>query len=104
MSDARLSSGPPARNKLILPSLILGCIPVLVIPITLIFPSTQFYLFFFLPFGLAAALLARIALNQMKHGPYASQDRVLAVVAYFLGLSPALYFCAELSYQLMNLN
>ena len=101
--DTRPTKKPPKRNKLILPSLILGCIPVLAIPFTIIFPSTQFYLLYFLPFGLLATLLARIALNQLKRAPGASPDRTLAIVAYFLGLTPALYFCAELSYQLISL-
>ena len=103
MIETRTTRKPPKRNKLILPSLILGCIPLIALLFTIIFPSTRFYLFFFLPLGLTATLLARIALNQLKRIPEVGPDRTLAVVAYFLGLTPALYFCAELSYQLINL-
>ncbi len=103
MIDTQPSSRPPKPNKLVLPSLILGCIPLLALPVTIIFPSTQFYLFYLLPFGLTATLLARIALNQMKRIPGTGQQHTLAVIAYFLGLTPALYFCGEFTYQLVGL-
>ena len=60
-------------------------------------------MFFLLPFGLAAALLARIALNQIKRGLGTPQERNLAIIAYFLGLAPVLYFCGIFTYQLLNL-
>jgi hypothetical protein len=101
--DTRPIRRSPQSNKLVLPSLILGCVPILAIPFTIVFPSTQFYLFYFLPFGLTATLLARIALNQMKRTPGIGQQHTLAVIAYFLGLTPALYFCAEFTFQLVNL-
>jgi hypothetical protein len=83
--------------------MILGCIPAVAIPLAIIFPSRQFFMFFLLPFGLVAALLARIALNQIKRGLGSPRDRNLAIIAYFLGLSPVLYFCGILTYQLLNL-
>jgi len=76
---------------------------VLAIPVTIAFPLARLYLFFLLPFGLVAALLARIALNQMKHTPAARADHRLAVVAYFLGFSPIVYFCAILTSELLTL-
>ena len=97
------SNTKPAPNRLILPAIILACIPALAVPVTIIFPSTQIYLFYFLPFGLAAAVLARIALGQIKRGLGTRQERNLALITYFLGLSPMLYFCGVFTYQLLNL-
>jgi predicted membrane metal-binding protein len=90
-------------NKLILSSFIVGFIPAVAIPFAIIFPSLQFYMFFLLPFGLVAALLAMIALNRIKRGLGSPQDRPLAIIAYFLGLSPVLYFCGIFTYQLLKL-
>jgi ABC-type Na+ efflux pump permease subunit len=101
--DPSSSNIKPKPNKLILPSIILGCIPALAIPFAIIFPHLQFYMFFLLPFGLIAALLARIALNQIKRGSGTSRERSLAIAAYFLGLSPVLYFCGIFTFQLLNL-
>ena len=97
------SNGKPRSNKLILPSIILGSIPAIAIPFAIIFTHLQFYMFFLLPFGLTAAILARIALNQIKNGNGRPQDRTLAILAYFLGLSPVLYFCGIFTFQLLNL-
>jgi ABC-type Na+ efflux pump permease subunit len=97
------SNAKPGPNKLILPSLILGCIPAIAIPFAIIFPSLQFYMFFLLPFGLAAAIMARIALKQVERGAGAPRERTLAIVAYFLGLSPVLYFCGIFTFQLLKL-
>lgn len=91
------------RNKLVLPSLILACLAVAAGLFVAFIPSKQFYLFFLLPFGLVAALLAKIALNQIQRGNGTAQDRTLAIVAYFLGLLPVLYFCAIFTYQLVSL-
>jgi hypothetical protein len=90
-------------NKLILSSMILGFIPAVATPFAVIFPSLQFYMFFLLPFGLAAALLAMIALYRMRRGPVPPRERILAIIAYFLGLSPVLYFCGMLTVQLLKL-
>ena len=89
--------------KLILPGIILACIPAVAVPVTIAFPSTQIYLFYLLPFGILAAVLARIALNQIKRGFGTRQERNLALIIYFLGLSPVLYFCGIFTYQLLNL-
>jgi hypothetical protein len=93
----------PQPNKLILLGIILACIPAVAVPITIAFPSTQIYLFYLLPFGILAAVLARIALNQIKRGFGTRQERNLALITYFLGLSPVLYFCGIFTYQLLNL-
>ena len=91
------------RNKLVLPSMILAGLAVAAGLFTILIPSRQFYLFFLLPFGLVAALLAKIALNQIQRGNGTARDRTLAIVAYFLGLLPVLYFCAVFTYQLLGL-
>ena len=93
----------PRRNKLVVPSMIIACSTVVAGLFVAFILSKQFYLFFLLPFGLLAAILARIALNQIQHGNGTPQDRLLAILAYFLGLSPVLYFCATLTYQLVSL-
>lgn len=96
-----LSNKKPKPNKLILPGIILACIPAVAVPITIIFPSTQSYLLLFLPFGILAAVLARIALYQIKHGNGTTRERNLALITYFLGLSPVLYFCGIFTYSLI---
>ena len=90
-------------NKLILPAIILACIPAVVVLVTIVIPSTQIYLYYFLPFGILASVLARIALHQLKPGSGPPQERNLALVAYFLGLAPVLYFLAVFTYQLLHL-
>ena len=90
-------------NKLVLSSFLLGILPAVAIPFAVIFPSLQFYMFFLLPFGLGAALLAMIALNRMKKRQATTRERNLAILAYFLGLSPVLYFCGIFTYQLLKL-
>lgn len=97
------SDKKPQPTKLILPAIILACIPAVAVPVTIVFPSTQIYLFYLLPFGILAAVLARIALNQIKRGFGTRQERNLALITYFLGLSPVLYFCGIFTYQLLNL-
>jgi hypothetical protein len=52
---------------------------------------------------LAAALLAMIALNRIKRGLGSPRDRILAVIAYFLGLAPVLYYCGLFTYYLLKL-
>jgi hypothetical protein len=89
-------------NKLILPGIILACIPAVAVAVTIVFPPTQVYLFYFLPFGILAAVLARIALYQIKHGLGTPHERNLALITYFLGLSPVLYFFSVFTYQLLN--
>jgi hypothetical protein len=74
---------------------------LLAIPVTLVFPSTFLYLIFVLPLGLIAALLARIALHQVKGTRGTPGQRTLALSAYFLGFSPSLYFCGQLTYRLL---
>jgi hypothetical protein len=101
--DPGSSNSKPKPNKLILSSFILGFIPAVAIPFAVIFPSLQFYMLFLLPFGLGAALLALIALDRIKHGLGSPHERTLAVIAYFLGLSPVLYFCGIFTYQLLSL-
>ena len=88
-------------NKLIMPGIILACIPVVVVPFTIIFPSMQSYLLYFLPFGVAGAVVARIALFQIKRGGGTHNERNLALITYFLALSPVLYFCGLFTYQLL---
>jgi ABC-type maltose transport system permease subunit len=88
-------------NKLILPAIILACIPAIAVPVTIAFPSIQNYLIFFLPFGILAAVLARIALYQIKRGFGTRQERNLALITYFLGLSPVLYFFGIFTYSLL---
>ena len=95
-------NGKPKYGGLIYASLILACIPVIGMFIVILTPSLQFYLFYLLPFGILAAFLARIALNRMKRSPGTDLDRTLAILAYFLGLSPALYFCGSLTYELIT--
>lgn len=96
------SNGKPKPNRLILPGIILACIPAVAVPITIIFPSTQSYLLLLLPLGILAAVLARIALYQIKHGNGTNRERNLALITYFLGLSPVLYFCGIFTYSLVN--
>jgi hypothetical protein len=96
------SDKKPQPAKLILPGIILACIPVVAVPVTIAFPSTQIYLLYLLPLGMLAAVLARIALNQIKRGFGTRQERNLALITYFLGLSPMLYFCGIFTYQLLN--
>jgi hypothetical protein len=86
-----------------MPGIIFACIPMFAVPFTLIFPEKQIYLFFFLPFGILAAVLARIALVQIKRDLGTRQERNLALITYFVGLSPVLYFCGIFTYQLLNL-
>ena len=93
----------PKPNWFILSSLILGFFPVVAIPVAVIYPSLQFYMLFLLPLGLAAALLAMIALNRIKRGLAPPRDRTLAVIAYFLGLAPVLYYCGLFTYHLLKL-
>ncbi len=90
----------PKHNKLILPGIILACIPAVAVPVTIAFPSTQVYLLYLLPFGILSAVLARIALYQIKRGIGTRQERNLALITYFLGLSPVLYFCGVFTYSL----
>jgi hypothetical protein len=101
LADTSPSTPKVKRNALIPFSFILACPPVLAIPVTLVFPSTFLYLIFVLPLGLVAALLARIALHQVKRPPGTPRERTLAIVAYFLGFSPSLYFCGQLTYKLL---
>jgi hypothetical protein len=103
LADTIPSPSKLKRNALILPSFVLGCIPVLGIPVTIIFPSTLLYLVFFLPLGLVAAVLAWIAIHQVKRTPGTRGQRNLAMLAYFLGLSPILYFCGQITYQVFAL-
>ena len=90
-------------NKLIHPAIILACIPAVAVLVTIVIPSTQIYLYYFLPSGILASVLARIALHQLKSGSGTPRERNLALVAYFLGLAPVLYFLAVLTYQLFHL-
>jgi hypothetical protein len=101
--NIRDSNKKPKPNKLILPGILLACIPSIAVPVTIVFPATQVYLYLFLPFGILAAILARIALNQIKRDFGTRQERNLALITYFLGLSPVLYFCGVFTYQLLNL-
>ncbi len=94
---------PLKQNKLILPSLVLAGISVLAIPFTVFRLSTQIYLVFFLPIGIVAAVLARIAISQVKRGLGTRQDFKLAIIAYFMGLSPSLCFCGLFTYALVSL-
>ena len=93
----------PKLDKLVLSSFLLGIIPAVAIPVAVIFPNLQFYMFFLLPFGLGAALLAMIALNRIKNRHGTPRERNLAILAYFLGLSPVLYFCGIFTFQLLKL-
>jgi hypothetical protein len=101
--NIRGSNKKPTSNKLVFPGIVLACIPAVAVPFTIIFPATQVYLFYFLPFGILAAVLARIALGQIKRGYGTRQERNLALITYFVGLSPVLYFCGIFTYQLLNL-
>ena len=101
--NIRGSNKKPKSNKLIFPGIILACIPVFAVAFTIVFPAKQIYLFYFLPFGILAAVLARIALGQIKRGLGTHRERNLALITYFVGLSPVLYFCGIFTYQLLNL-
>ena len=104
MNNKRSNNKTPKRTepvRLILPGIILACIPAVAVPVTIAFPSTQIYLIYFLPFGILAAVLARIALYQIKRGFGTRQERNLALITYFVGLSPVLYFFGIFTYSLL---
>ena len=104
MDKKTSSKKAPKRTepaKLIFPAIILACIPAVAVPVTIASPSTQIYLIYLLPFGILAAVLARIALNQIKRGFGTRQERNLALITYFLGLSPVLYFFGIFTYSLL---
>jgi hypothetical protein len=90
-------------NKLVLPSLILAAISATLAPVAYITEAVQVYLFLVLPLGFGAALMAKIALNQIKRGNGSVLDRNLALLAYFLGLLPALSLCAVITFQMYAL-
>ncbi len=87
-------------NKLVLPSLVLACIAVAMAPFAYLYEAVFVYVFLVLPLGFSAALLAKIALTQIRRAAGPVMDRNLAVVAYFLGLLPALSLCGVLTLQL----
>lgn len=100
-----MNSGSPVskRNKLIFPSFILASIPLIGVLVSMVYQPAYYILFFLLPLGIAAAVMAWIAVRQIKRGEGNPKDLVPAIVAYYLGLIPALYFCGALTYQLLTL-
>jgi hypothetical protein len=103
-----LPTGTPARparkrSYLILASLVLGGISTLAVPLAMLIPPIRIYVSLLLPFGLVGAALAFIAMQQIKRGSRRIQDRGLALLAYFLGLAPLLYFCGEVTYEVLSL-
>jgi len=101
--DTQPSRKSPTPNKLVLPSLILAAVSASLAPFALISTAALVYVFLVLPLGFGAALMAKIALNQIKRGTGTPLDRNLALVAYFLGLLPGLSLCGVLTYQLYGL-
>lgn len=91
------------HNKLILPSFILASIPLIGTFVSMFYQPAYYILFFLLPLGIAAAVMAWIALRQIKRGEGNPKDLAPAIIAYYLGLVPALYFCGVLTYQLLTL-
>lgn len=81
----------------------MACVAVIAAPFALITTAAQVYMFLIMPLGFAAAITARIALNQIKRGAGTRRERGVAVAAYFLGLAPALYLCGMLTYDLARL-
>jgi hypothetical protein len=101
--DTRPSNKLPAPNKLAMPSMVLACLAVSTALFALISSAERVYLFLVLPLGLGAAFLARIALFQIKRGAGTRLDRNLAVIAYFLGLLPAMILCGIVTYDLYRM-
>jgi len=101
--DTRPTDKPVTPNKLVLPSLILASLAVIVAPFAMIGSHAKVYLFLALPLGFSAALVAKIALNQIKRGVGTRLDRNLALIAYFLGMVPGLSLCGLLTYQIASL-
>lgn len=81
----------------------MACLAALAAPFALAATAAQVYMFLVIPLGLAAAIMARIALHQIKRGAGTRRERNLAVAAYFLGLVPALYLCGMITYDLYRL-
>ncbi len=96
---------PPVlkRSKLILLSFVLAAIPLIGTFVAIVYQPAYYILLFLLPFGLAAAVMARIVLGQIKRGQGSPEDFVPAIIAYYLGFVPALYFCGVMTYQLLTL-
>ena len=101
--DTRPTNKVPAPNKLVMPSLVLAAVSAALAPFALIATAAQLYIFLVLPLGFGAALMAKIAMNQIKAGRGTLFDRNLAIVAYFLGLLPGLSLCGFMTYQLYGL-
>lgn len=99
-----MNSGPSTQhNRLLLPSFVLSAIPLIGTLVAIFYQPAYFYLLYLLPLGIIAAILARIAINQAKRGKGLPEDFVLAIIAYYLGLTPALYFCGVMTYQFLTL-
>lgn len=105
--EQNTTNSAPARSRgwkgLILATLLLGVMPAASLLLGLAVPSLRPVAFYMLPVGLVAIVLARIALQRMKRGAGNSRDRAAALVGYFAGFLPILYFCGEFTYQLLAL-
>lgn len=94
---------PSKPNKLVFPSLILAAIAASLTPLALNTSIVQYFFFLVLPLGFGAALMAKIAMNQIKRGAGTGLDRNIAVIAYFLGMLPALFLCGLLTWQIYQM-
>ena len=101
--NTRPSKKLPKPNKLVIPSLILAAIAASMTPLAWMPTAAGFYMFLVLPLGFSAALMAKIALNQIKRGAGTGLDRKIAIIAYFLGFLPALFLCGLLTYYMFQL-
>jgi hypothetical protein len=101
--DTQPSKKIPKQNKLVLPSLILAAMAASMTPLALASSAALVYMFLVLPLGFGAALLSKIALNQIKRGAGTKLDRNIAVMAYFLGLLPGLFLCGLLTWQVYSM-
>jgi hypothetical protein len=101
--DTRPRKKPQKSNKLVFPSLILAAMAASMTPLALSSSSARFYMFLVLPLGFGAALMSKIALNQIKRGAGTKLDRNIAVMAYFLGLLPGLFLCGMLTWQVYRM-
>jgi hypothetical protein len=93
----------PPPNKFAIPSLILAAIAASMTPLALIPSNAGWYMLVVLPLGFGSALLARIALNQIRGGAGTALDRNIAVIAYFLGFLPGLFLCGMLTVDLLGM-
>ena len=105
--EKHTTNSAPARSRgwksLILATVLLGVLPAVSLLLGLAVPALRPVALYMLPAGLAAIVLARIALHRMKRGAGNRRDRAAALVGYFAGFLPILYFCGEFTYQLLSL-